>query len=29
MKYKYDHLIKLLITKWGWTQVPLLKAKEK
>lgn len=29
MKYKYDHLIKLLVTKWGWTQVPLLKAKEK
>jgi hypothetical protein len=29
MNYKYDHLIKLLITKWGWTQVPLLKPKDK
>ena len=29
MNYKYDHLIKLLITKWGWTQVPLLKSKDK
>lgn len=29
MNYKYDHLIELLINKWGWTQVPLLKTKGK
>ena len=27
-KYKFDHLVKILIEKHGWTKIPLFTGKE-
>tara|TARA_R100000742_G_C4273820_1_gene93537 strand:- start:1386 stop:1517 length:132 start_codon:yes stop_codon:yes gene_type:complete len=27
MKYKYDHIIKILKERYGWTRIPLIKKK--